>query len=149
MVFSQKPWRCTVFSFDLLDSKRVSTQHQPYTCQVGGEAKSMADIDMAIQGRNCGKILAVTSAMVGKNLPPFGWDRVKVSENLGATAVAPVTPAVTSRLFKNAFVFICVETAAYPFWASGLILMTCLNFHLYVQPSNALENHFANPWLFL
>jgi hypothetical protein len=28
--------------------------------------------------------------------PPPGWNRVKVSENLGATAVAPVTPAVTS-----------------------------------------------------
>ena len=25
-----------------------------------------------------------------------GWDRVKVSENLGATAVAPVAPVVTS-----------------------------------------------------
>ena len=28
--------------------------------------------------------------------PPPGWNRVKVSENLGATAVAPVAPAVTS-----------------------------------------------------
>ena len=27
---------------------------------------------------------------------PPGWDRVKVSENLGATAVAPVAPVVTS-----------------------------------------------------
>ena len=27
---------------------------------------------------------------------PLGWDRVKVSENLGATAVAPVAPVVTS-----------------------------------------------------
>ena len=28
--------------------------------------------------------------------PPPGWDRVKESENLGATAVAPVAPADTS-----------------------------------------------------
>ena len=27
---------------------------------------------------------------------PLGWDRVKVSENLGATLVAPVAPVVTS-----------------------------------------------------
>ena len=27
---------------------------------------------------------------------PPGWDRVKVSENLGATSVAPVTPVDTS-----------------------------------------------------
>ena len=34
--------------------------------------------------------------MVGRICPPPGWDRVKVSENLGATAVAPVAPADTS-----------------------------------------------------
>ena len=33
-------------------------------------------------------MLAVTSAL--------GWDRVKVSENLGATTNAPVAPVVTS-----------------------------------------------------
>ena len=33
--------------------------------------------------------------MVGRICPP-GWDRVKVSENLGVTAVAPVAPADTS-----------------------------------------------------
>ena len=27
---------------------------------------------------------------------PLSWDRVKVSENLGGTAVAPVAPVVTS-----------------------------------------------------
>ena len=46
------------------------------------------------------EILGATSAMVGQNLLPPGWNRVnlmvKVSENLGATAVAPVAPAVTS-----------------------------------------------------
>ena len=30
---------------------------------------------------------------------PLGWDRVKVSENLGATLVAPVAPVVTSLHF--------------------------------------------------
>ena len=36
--------------------------------------------------------------MVGRICPPPppGWDRVKESENLGATAVAPVAPADTS-----------------------------------------------------
>ena len=38
---------------------------------------------------------------------------------------------------------ICVKTAAYPVWASGLIPMRCLNFHLYVQPANAFENRFG------
>ena len=32
----------------------------------------------------------------GAESAPLGWNRVKVSENLGATAVAPVAPAVTS-----------------------------------------------------
>ena len=48
------------------------------------------------QGRNHGENLGSTSAMVGRICPPSGWDRVKVSENLGATAVAPVAPADTS-----------------------------------------------------
>ena len=45
---------------------------------------------------NRGEIFGATSAMVGQNLPSPGWNRVKASENLGATAVAPVAPAVTS-----------------------------------------------------
>ena len=36
----------------------------------------------------------------GQNLPPPSWDRVKVSENLGATAVAPVAPMDTSLLYS-------------------------------------------------
>ena len=47
------------------------------------------------QGRNHKENLGSTSAMVGRICPP-GWDRVRVSENLGATAVAPVAPADTS-----------------------------------------------------
>ena len=38
-----------------------------------------------------GKHFGATYAMLGQNLPPPGWNRVKVSENLGATAVALVT----------------------------------------------------------
>ena len=53
------------------------------------------DIHTTHQGRNHGENLGSTSAMVGRICPP-GWDRVKVSENLGATAVAPVAPADTS-----------------------------------------------------
>ena len=49
----------------------------------------------ALQGCNHGENLGSTSAMVGRICPP-GWDRVKVSENLDATAVAPVAPADTS-----------------------------------------------------
>ena len=33
---------------------------------------------------------------VGAESAPSGWNRVKVSRNLGATADAPVAPAVTS-----------------------------------------------------
>ena len=44
----------------------------------------------AEQGRNHGKNLGATSAMVGRICPPPGCNRVKVSQNLGATAVAPV-----------------------------------------------------------
>ena len=40
--------------------------------------------------------------MVGRICPP-GWDRVKVSENLGATAVAPVAP-VAPGLIEDVFV---------------------------------------------
>jgi hypothetical protein len=47
------------------------------------------------QGRNHGENLGSTSAMVGRICPP-GWDRVRVSENLGATSVAPVAPVDTS-----------------------------------------------------
>ena len=34
--------------------------------------------------------------MVGRICPPPGEDRVKISENLGATSVAPVAPVDTS-----------------------------------------------------
>ena len=52
-----------------------------------------------IQGRNHKENLGSTSAMVGKiALPPPGWDRVRVSENLGATSVALVDPVDTSLI---------------------------------------------------
>ena len=50
---------------------------------------------MHIQGSNHDGNLGATSPMVGKICPP-GWNRVKVSENLGATPVALVAPVDTS-----------------------------------------------------
>ena len=43
-------------------------------------------------------MFGATSAMLGQNLTPLqrGWNRVKVSEDLGVTGVALVAPAVTS-----------------------------------------------------
>ena len=37
---------------------------------------------------------------------PLGWDRVKVSENLGATSVASVAPVDTSLLLNLASVLL-------------------------------------------
>ena len=54
------------------------------------------EIPVSFQGRNHGKNLGATSAMVGRICPPPGCNRVKVSQNLGATAVAPVAPVDTS-----------------------------------------------------
>ena len=51
------------------------------------------------QGRNHRENLGATTPMVGKICtlpPPPSWNRVKVSENLGATPVAPVAPVDTS-----------------------------------------------------
>ena len=48
-----------------------------------------------IQGRNHGENLGATVPMVGRICPP-GWNRVKVSENLGATAVVAVAPVGAS-----------------------------------------------------
>ena len=45
------------------------------------------------QGRNHRENLGATTLMVGRICPP-SWNKVKVSENLGATAVAPVAPVV-------------------------------------------------------
>jgi ankyrin repeat protein len=47
--------------------------------------------------------------MVGRICPPPGWDRVKVSENLDASAVAPVALADTSlhMASMNGHVLIC------------------------------------------
>ena len=48
------------------------------------------------KGRNHGENLVATSGMVGRICPPPGGDRVKVSQILGATWVAPVAPVDTS-----------------------------------------------------
>ena len=52
-------------------------------------------VSLFSMGRNHRQNLDATSAMVGRICPP-GGDRVKVSKNLGATAVAPVAPVDTS-----------------------------------------------------
>ena len=54
------------------------------------------------QGRNRREYLDATSAMVGRICPPPGpgRDRVNVTENVGATEVAPVAPVDTSLLVK-------------------------------------------------
>ena len=50
-----------------------------------------------MQGRSHshGENLGATALMVGRICPP-GWKKVKVSENLIATAVVPVAPVDTS-----------------------------------------------------
>ena len=50
------------------------------------------------QGRNHGKMLAATFAMVGKICPL--WDRVKLSENI-VTPVAPVVTPLLGTLFMS------------------------------------------------
>ena len=57
----------------------------------------LMSFETTFQGRNHMKNLGATSAMVGRICPP-GCNRVKVSQNLGATAVAPVAPVDTSLL---------------------------------------------------
>ena len=57
------------------------------------------------QGRNRGENLDATSVMVGRICPLPGGDRVKVSENLGATLVAPVAPVDTSLIMILLFYF--------------------------------------------
>ena len=62
-----------------------------------------------MQGRNHEENLGATAPMVSRICPP-GWNRVKVSENLGATPVAPVAPVDTSlqtnKQTNNPFNFI-------------------------------------------
>ena len=57
-----------------------------------------------MQGRNHEENLDATYAMVGRICPPPpGGDRVKVSQNLGATQVAPVAPVDTSLYGTDKF----------------------------------------------
>ena len=51
---------------------------------------------ITVQRCNRGEIFGATHSMLGAESAPPGWNRVKVSENLGATAVAPVAPVITS-----------------------------------------------------
>ena len=58
---------------------------------------------------------------------PLGWDRVKVSDNLGATSVAPVAPVVTSlkTMFAQArttrVILVCSS------WSRPCLSKTCLS----------------------
>ena len=52
-----------------------------------------------IQRCNLGDIFGATSAMLGR-ICPSDKNRVKVADNLGATAVTPVAPAVRSPIIK-------------------------------------------------
>ena len=68
-------------------------------------------LDKHYQGRNHRENLVATSAMHRwAESAPHGGDRVKVSENLGATAVAPVAPVDTS--LRRVFVRFLEEFSA-------------------------------------
>ena len=86
---------------------------------------------LKMEGCNHGENLVATVPMVGRTCPPpHGWNRVKVSENLGATVVAPVAPVDTSLkcvhicvLLENEFHLIvhCVSVTVK--WCSVFISM--------------------------
>ena len=71
---------CSVFSYSFFVSHSVVLSQEK----------------MRLQRCNLGEIFGATSAMLGRICPPPGWNRIKVSENLCATAVTPVFPVVTS-----------------------------------------------------
>ena len=56
----------------------------------------MFNLRQSMQGRNPG---VRPLRWWAESAPPPGWDRVKVSENLSATEVAPVAPADTSLVW--------------------------------------------------
>ena len=56
-----------------------------------------------------------------ESVPP-GWNRVKLSENLGATAVAPVAPVNTSLQLDNVF-RPNVQTIEKKSWVKSAILI--------------------------
>ena len=52
--------------------------------------------EMYLQRCSRGEMFGTTSLMLGRICPPpTGWNRVKVSENLGATDIALVAPMIT------------------------------------------------------
>ena len=64
------------------------------------------------------------SAMLGYNLPPPpGYNRVKVSENLGATTIALVALAVTSLLKSSMYVCNIIYLSIYQKAAMNYILL--------------------------
>ena len=53
------------------------------------------------RGNRCDRARENVSYNLCDGRQNIGWDRVKVSENLGATSVAPVAPVVTSLVLKS------------------------------------------------
>ena len=78
----------------------------------------------------------------------LGWNRVKISESLGATAVAPVTPVDTSLLsiYSALWKFSCSEQT---YWLDGSIIIDgcclfnlCLDqlrFHSWLRTENQIH----------
>ena len=64
------------------------------------QGQTALHINNQVQGRNHWKMLAATSSIMGR-ICPLGWDRVKVSENLGVTTVVPVAPVVISLPYHD------------------------------------------------
>ena len=60
----------------------------------------MFEIPYGSQGRNHRENLGASAPMVGRIYHP-GWNRVKVSETFGATAVIPIAPVDTSLTVNN------------------------------------------------
>ena len=69
---------------------------------------------MIDQGRNLKENFGATMPMVGRICPPPpGWNRVKESENLGATLVAPVAPLDTSLIVMSVMIDIYQNVGKY------------------------------------
>ena len=79
------------------------------------------------------KKIVATSAMVGQNLPPPppGWNRVKVSENLGTTAVIPVATVDAFLNYTMYFTFNNLQRSILNFHFMNLMLKTIFQGELF------------------
>ena len=67
---------------------------------------------------------------------PLGWDRVKLSENLGATSVAPVAPVITSlclMLVINSYFCLMCLSQINKLFTTLAWLLTLINHLSYLQ----------------